>query len=75
MPDPHDWPADPRPLPECLKDFNRRLTGQGWGARDAGAQALGIKPSTYAGLLSGRPTPYETAIRLAMVEVERRAVR
>lgn len=74
MSDPHDWTTDPRPLSECLKDFNRRINGgREYGARETGAHALGIKAATYAGLLAGRPTPYEATIRLAMVEAERRA--
>lgn len=73
MRDAHDWTRDPRPLPDCLKDFSRRINGgRDYGARDAGAKSLGIKSATYIGMLNGRPTPYEHTIRLAMIEAERR---
>lgn len=73
MPDQYDWTADPRPLADCLKDFSRRVNdGREYGARDAGAKALGIKATTFIGMLNGRPTPYEHTIRLAMIEAERR---
>ena len=73
----HDWTADPRPLAECLKDFGRRLNGgRDYRARQAGQAALGIRSAdTYAALLKGHQTPWEPALRLAMVEAERRAGR
>ncbi|MBN9242417.1 MAG: hypothetical protein J0I98_06455 [Mesorhizobium sp.] len=75
MPEPHDWTADPRPLSDCLKDFNRIINGgRVSGARMAGQTALGIRSAdTYAALLkSGYSTPWEAVLRLAMVEAERR---
>ncbi|CAM5418935.1 hypothetical protein ATER59S_02361 [Aquamicrobium terrae] len=75
MPDPHDWTADPRPLAECLKEFNRRINGgREYGSRKAGQAALGIgSAKTYAALHDGHVTPWEPVIRLAMAEAERRA--
>lgn len=74
MIDPHDWLADPRPLSECLKDFNRCLNdGKADGAFEVGRAALGIDSiAAYIGLLNGDPTSYETTLRLAMIEAERR---
>jgi hypothetical protein len=74
MPDPHDWTSDPRSLADCLKDFSRRANGgREYGSREAGARALGIKGTTFIGMLNGRSTPYEQTIRLAMIEAERRS--
>lgn len=73
MLDPHDWTTDPRPLAECLKEFNRAVNGgRTGGSRVAGQKALGATPSTYTGWLAGRIATNETIIRLAMVEAERR---
>ncbi len=70
----HDWTTDPRPLAECLKDFNLTINGgREHRSRVAGAAALGIPLTTYHGLIAGRPALYEPVIRLAMVEAVRRA--
>lgn len=74
MPDPHNWPDDPRPLSECLKEFDRRMNdNRTSGSRKAGQAALFIgSAKTYSALHDGHITPWEPTIRLAMVEAERR---
>lgn len=64
----HDWEADPRPLADCLKAWQVALNGgRTHGARALGQAALRIQSAdTYAGLLKGRPTPYEATIRRLM---------
>lgn len=71
---PHDWTTDPRPIADCLKDLGRRITGgRARGSQDAVVEMLGIPKTTYRGWLNGRPVPHEQMLRLAMVEIERRA--
>ena len=70
----HDWTTDPRPISDCLKDLSRRINGgRTRGSRDALASMLGIPKTTYIGWLNGRPVPHERMLRLAMIEIERRA--
>lgn len=68
MTDHHDWEADPRSLADCLKEWSIALNGgKRYGARIVGREALRIRSAdTYAGLLRGRPTPYEPTIRRLM---------
>ncbi|WP_173931409.1 hypothetical protein [Chelativorans sp. Marseille-P2723] len=68
----YDWETDPRPLSECLKAWQVALNGgKEYGARKVGQEALRIKSAdTYAGLLRGRPTPYEPTIRRLMTLID-----
>ena len=68
-----NWEADPRPLSECLKEWQVRLNdGKEYGARKVGQEALRIRSAdTYAGLLKGRTTPYEATIRRLMTLIDR----
>lgn len=69
----HDWETDPRPLADCLKEWQAALNGGlSYGSRPVGQEALRIESAeTYAGLLKGRATPYERTIRLAMTLIDR----
>jgi hypothetical protein len=71
----HDWETDPRPLADCLKEWQVRLNGgREYGAREVGRAALRIRSAdTYAGILKGRATPYEPTIRLTMTLIDREA--
>lgn len=68
----HDWESDPRPLADCLKEWNVTLNGgREYGARKVGQDALRIKSTaTYDGLLKGRSTPYEQTIRRLMTLID-----
>lgn len=68
----HDWTIDPRPLPECLVEWQVALNGgKEYGARKVGQEALKIgSASTYAGILAGRPTPWEPTIRGYMTAID-----
>lgn len=69
----HDWEADPRPLSECLREWQVVLNGgREYGARKVGQAALRIRSAdTYDGLCKGRPTPYEGTIRRLMTMIDR----
>lgn len=70
---PHDWEADPRPLADCLKEWQLRVnSGREYGARQTAAAALRIGDATYANYLKGRPTPYEGMIRRVMTLIDGR---
>lgn len=71
----HDWEIDPRPLAECLKEWQVALNGgRVRGSRETGQSELRIaSASTYAGLLDGRPSPYEPTIRRLMTLVDSRS--
>ena len=70
----HDWESDPRPLGDCLKAWQVTVNGgREYGARKVAADALRIGDATYAGMLKGRPTPYERTIRRLMTLIDRTA--
>lgn len=64
----HDYETDPRPLSECLKEWQVAINGgKAYGARKVGQAALRLaSASTYANLLDGRPNPYEATFRRLM---------
>lgn len=63
----HDWEHDPRPLSECLAEWERALNGDRvTGARAAGARALRVPPTTYAGWRAGRLPQHEAMVRRLM---------
>lgn len=57
----HDWEADPRPLAECLREWQRSR-----GSREGAAAALRVPLTTYHGWMAGRGAAQEGLIRLAM---------
>lgn len=67
-----DWEADPRPLSDCLKEWQVKVnSGREYGAREVARNALRIgSKATYAGLLLGRSTPYEMTIRRLMTLID-----
>jgi hypothetical protein len=70
----HDWATDPRPISDCLKDLGRRINGgRARGSHDALAGMLGVPKTTYRGWITGRTVQHERMLRLAMIEIERRA--
>lgn len=60
----HDYEADPRPLAECLKEWQVALNGgRIWGAPARAAAELRAELPTYKGWIIGR-SPSESHERL-----------
>lgn len=66
---PHDYETDPRPLAECLKEWQMALNGgKVYGARKIAERELRVDSRTYDGWMTGR-TPagsHERLIRRVM---------
>lgn len=67
----HDWETDPRPLADCLKEWQVKVnSGREYGARQAAAAELRTPETTYIGWVAGRPCRHEAAIRRLMTLID-----